>query len=170
MQTREKTPNGGKKRNRTFLLKGFLKWQDFQEHLPAGRQGTRSNCIIAGDGLGADCQRGDVPGVLGCSGGFDDFGQVSAYTTAKNTAIAAVAAAEQKTADKDDAMENLTDVMKSDIRYAENTVDFDDDKLKLIGWAGRAAGTPLAIPGQVRSLEAPRQGEGEPSDTEMVVL
>jgi len=53
---------------------------------------------------------------------------VSAYTTAKNAAIAAVAAAEQKTADKDDALENLTDAMKSDIRYAENKVNYDDDK------------------------------------------
>ena len=85
---------------------------------------------------------------------------VSAYTTAKNAAIAAQAAAEAATADKDDALENLTDAMKSDIRYAENTVNFDDDKLKLIGWAGKAAATPLAIPGQARLLEAPRQGEG----------
>jgi hypothetical protein len=43
---------------------------------------------------------------------------VSAYTTAKNAAIAAVAAAEAATGSKDDAMENLTDAMKSDIRYA----------------------------------------------------
>jgi hypothetical protein len=73
---------------------------------------------------------------------------VSAYTTAKNAAIAAVAAAEQKIADKDDALEALTDAtlrstlrstsaMKSDIRYAENKVNYDDDKLKLIGWAGQ---------------------------------
>jgi hypothetical protein len=34
-------------------------------------------------------------------------------------------------------MENLTDAMKSDIRYAENKVDFDDDKLKLISWTGK---------------------------------
>ncbi|MBA7506223.1 hypothetical protein ES706_04904 [subsurface metagenome] len=85
---------------------------------------------------------------------------ISAYTTAKNAAIAAQAAAEQATADKDDALEDLVDAMKSDIRYAENTVDFDDDKLKLIGWAGRKAAAPLAVPGQGRLLEAPRQGEG----------
>jgi len=85
---------------------------------------------------------------------------ISAYTTAKNAAIAAQAAAEQATADKDDALEDLNDAMKSDIRYAENTVDFDDDKLKLIGWAGRKAAAPLAVPGQARLLEAPRQGEG----------
>ena len=85
---------------------------------------------------------------------------VSAYTTTKNAAIAAQAAAEQATADKDDALEDLVDAMKSDIRYAENTVNYDDDKLKLIGWAGRKAAAPLAVPGQGRLLEAPRQGEG----------
>ena len=82
---------------------------------------------------------------------------VGAYTTAKNAAIAALAAAENATAGKDDALENLTDAMKSDIRYAENKVDYDDDKLKLIGWAGKKNPTPLAIPGTgqtARSSEA----------------
>ena len=82
------------------------------------------------------------------------------YMTAKNAAIAAQAAAEEATTTKDEALEDLADAMKSDIRYAENTVDYDDDKLKLIGWAGRKAATPLAPPGQARLLEAPKQGEG----------
>jgi len=85
---------------------------------------------------------------------------INAYTTARNAAIAAQAAAEEATTTKDEALEDLADAMKSDIRYAENTVDFDDDKLKLIGWAGRKAKTPLAPPGQARLLEAPKQGEG----------
>lgn len=85
---------------------------------------------------------------------------VSTYTTAKNASVAALAAAEQATADKDTALEALVDAMKADLRYAENTVDFDDDLLKLIGWGGRAAKTTLAAPGQARTLEAPRQGEG----------
>lgn len=85
---------------------------------------------------------------------------INAYTTARNAAIAAQAAAEEATTAKDEALEDLADAMKSDIRYAENTVDFDDDKLKLIGWAGRKAKTPLAPPGQARLLEAPKQGEG----------
>ncbi len=84
----------------------------------------------------------------------------TAYITALNAAIAAAAAAEAATTSKDDVLEDLVDAMKSDIRYAENTVDFDDDKLKLIGWAGKKAPTPLAIPGQTRLLEAPRQGDG----------
>ena len=85
---------------------------------------------------------------------------MNTYTTAKNAAIAAQAAAEDATTTKDEALEDLADAMKSDIRYAENTVDFDDDKLKLIGWAGRKEHTPLAPPGQARLLEAPKQGEG----------
>ena len=85
---------------------------------------------------------------------------ISAYTVVKNDSIAAQAAAEQATADKDDALEDLVDAMKSDIRYAENTVDFDDDKLKLIGWAGKKAATALQPPGQSRLLEAPKQGDG----------
>ncbi len=84
----------------------------------------------------------------------------TAYITALNAAIAAAAAAEAATTTKDDALDSLVDAMKSDIRYAENTVDFDDDKLKLLGWAGKKAPTPLAIPGQTRLLEAPRQGDG----------
>ena len=84
----------------------------------------------------------------------------TAYITALNAAIAAAAAAEAATTAKDDVLEDLVDAMKSDIRYAENTVDFDDDKLKLIGWAGRKAATALQIPGQTRLLEAPRQGDG----------
>ncbi|MBU1320465.1 MAG: fibronectin type III domain-containing protein [candidate division Zixibacteria bacterium] len=85
---------------------------------------------------------------------------LSDYTNAKNAAVAAQAAAEQATTDKDVALEDLTDALKTDIRYAENTVDFDDDKLKLIGWAGRAASTALELPGQPRLLETVQQGEG----------
>ena len=85
---------------------------------------------------------------------------ISAYQSAKNGAIAATAAAEEATATKNDALDDMVEAMKTDIRYAENTVNYDDDKLKLIGWAGRKAATALQIPGQVRLLEAPRQGAG----------
>ncbi len=84
----------------------------------------------------------------------------SAYIVARDVAVAAQAAAEQATSDKDDALQALVDDMKIDLRYAENTVDFDDDKLKLIGWGGRKARTALQVPGQPRTLEAPREGEG----------
>jgi hypothetical protein len=74
--------------------------------------------------------------------------------------MAAQAAAEQSIADKDAALVELIDALKSDIRYAENTVNFDDDKLKLIGWSGNQTPTALAPPGEVRQLEAPKQGDG----------
>lgn len=84
----------------------------------------------------------------------------AAYTSAKNVLIAAQAAAEQATTAKDDALDDMVEAMKSNIRYAENTVNFDDDKLKLISWAGRKAATALQVPGQTRLLEAPKQGDG----------
>lgn len=82
------------------------------------------------------------------------------YITARDAAVAAAAAAEQAIAAKNEALQALTDDMKADLRYAENTVDYDDDKLKLLGWGGRKAKTSLEAPGQCRSLEAPREGEG----------
>jgi len=52
----------------------------------------------------------------------------------------------------------LVDCMKSDIRYAENTVDYDDAKLTAIGWGGRRRRRKLEVPGQTRSLEVLREG------------
>ncbi len=82
------------------------------------------------------------------------------FVTARDSALSARAAAESAFTAKDVALEELVEVMKADIRYAENTVDFDDDKLKLIGWAGKKAPTALPPPGQSRLLEAPKQGGG----------
>jgi len=86
-----------------------------------------------------------------------------AYATARNAAVAAQAAAEQATTDKEAALAALIDGMKSDLRYAENTVDYDNDKLLLIGWSGRHPKTPLQPPGQTRLLTVVEQGEGSVS-------
>ena len=82
------------------------------------------------------------------------------YQSRHDTFLAARAAAEQSITDKDTALEELIDALKSDIRYAENKVDYNDDKLKLIGWSGKETPTALAPPGETRQLEAPKQGEG----------
>ena len=71
---------------------------------------------------------------------------MSDYRAAREAAGAEAAAAEQATTTKEEALEALTDAMRADLRYAENTVDFDDDKLKLLGWGGRKAGTSLEPP------------------------
>jgi hypothetical protein len=82
------------------------------------------------------------------------------YLVAKDAAVEAQAAAEEATATKDEALQTLIDDMKMDLRYAENTVNYDDAKLKLLGWGGRKSKTSLVPPGQARQLEAPREGEG----------
>lgn len=74
--------------------------------------------------------------------------------------VAARAAAEQATVTKDAGLEELTDSMRAVLRYAEDTVDYDDAKLSLLGWGGKAAPTALSPPGQARTLEIPNQGEG----------
>ncbi len=82
------------------------------------------------------------------------------FANARDSALAARAAAEAAFTAKDEALQELIEAMKADIRYAENTVDFDDDKLKLIGWAGKKTPAVLPPPGQSRLLEAPKQGGG----------
>jgi hypothetical protein len=86
--------------------------------------------------------------------------KMATYNMRRDLALAAAAQAEAATTTKDQALEELTGAMKADLRYAETAVNFDDDKLKLIGWSGRKAATPLQPPGQPRLAEAPKQGEG----------
>lgn len=85
---------------------------------------------------------------------------LDSFNTLSDDTVAARAAAEQATGAKDAGLEEMVNAMNSILRYAENTVDFDDDQLKLLGWAGRHPRTPPEPPGQPRTLEAPRQGEG----------
>jgi len=82
------------------------------------------------------------------------------YRRCRENLIAKQVAAEAANTTKHEALEELIEAMKSDIRYAENTVNYDDAKLKLLGWAGKKMATVLTPPGQARLLEAPKQGKG----------
>jgi hypothetical protein len=82
------------------------------------------------------------------------------FITLGDAQIAAQAAAQQATEAKRAALNELVAAMKSVLRYAENTVGGNAAKLAALGWGGKSAPTALQIPGQPRSLEAPRQGEG----------
>jgi len=86
--------------------------------------------------------------------------RIQTFLQTKDTATAAQASAQQAIAEKNDALQDLTDDLKSNLRYAENAVKYDDTQLKLLGWGGRKEHTAQQAPGQARSLEAPRQGEG----------
>ncbi len=82
------------------------------------------------------------------------------YNTAKEATIDAEAAAQETYTTKDDALEELADKMKVNIRYAEHVGRKAPEKLTQIGWGPRKERTPLDVPGQVRSLELLQQGEG----------
>jgi len=85
---------------------------------------------------------------------------LDSFITLCDDQVAAQAAAEQATETKAAGLEELITAMKADLRYAEDAVNFDDAKLTALGWGGMAAATALEVPGQPRSLESPRQGEG----------
>lgn len=85
---------------------------------------------------------------------------LDSYVTLTDAQVAAMAAAEQATDTKVAGLEELITAMRTDLRYAEDAVNYDDAKLTALGWGGRADPTAMAIPGQPRALEAPRQGEG----------
>lgn len=85
---------------------------------------------------------------------------MSAYLSAKNTLTELQGQVEMALDAKNEALHALEASMKEDLRYAENTVHYDDAKLKLIGWGGRHEGGSLQPPGQALTLIAPNEGEG----------
>ena len=85
---------------------------------------------------------------------------LDSFITLGGEQVAAQAAAEQATETKAAGLDELVTAMRADLRYAEDAVNYDDAKLTALGWGAKAAPTALAVPGQPRSLEAPRQGEG----------
>jgi len=76
----------------------------------------------------------------------------------QNATIAATAAAKEAKIAKNEALEMLTDNLKRVLRYAENTVNYSDEKLELLGWGGRSRPSSQGAPGQVRSLKIVSQG------------
>jgi hypothetical protein len=85
---------------------------------------------------------------------------LQSYMDARESAGNAASAATEAIAVKQQALEDLADQMKSDLRYAENTVKYDNAKLEKLHWGARGSRTPLEAPGQVLSLTAPREGIG----------
>ena len=73
---------------------------------------------------------------------------------------AAQAAAEQATATNNATIGAYADDLKSNLRYTENTVNFDDLKFKTIGWGGRRERPPLTAPGRALDLKIVEEGEG----------
>ena len=85
---------------------------------------------------------------------------LASYTTTRDTASSAEAAAAVAYDEKQDAIQNLTDKMKSVVRYAEIAVRQDEAKLKNIGWSARRDPVSMQPPGAPRTLEVKREGRG----------
>ncbi len=75
-------------------------------------------------------------------------------------ALKARSLAETAQSAKDKALADLVEAMKANLRYAENITNFQDDKLKLLGWSDRGTATPLPAPGQPGLLWIAKQGPG----------
>jgi len=82
------------------------------------------------------------------------------YLATRDKASVADGAAAEAHGEKDEALEALVDSLRADLRYAEEAVKHDGEKLRKLGWGGRRPPTSLEPPGQARSLEAKRQGPG----------
>jgi hypothetical protein len=93
-----------------------------------------------------------------------DFGaQIETYQQALAELIEINARKEMATRKKQEAFDRMKGSLKKQLRYAENVTGFDDNKLNLLGWAGKREKTSTA-PGQVRTLRVLEQG------TDFVVL
>lgn len=88
---------------------------------------------------------------------------IDSYYQASAALTEAKAVKEMATRQKQDALADLKDKLKKQLRYAENIIDFDDNKLNMLGWAGRREKSSI-LPGQVRNLCVLEQG------TDFVVL
>jgi hypothetical protein len=59
---------------------------------------------------------------------------------------------------KDEILEELTDQMRSKLKYAESVAGREEGKLSLVGWAGRRSGSALEPPEEPRGLEIVKTG------------
>ena len=73
-------------------------------------------------------------------------------------AVAAETAFREQHAAKDEALEELADSLKADLKYAEFAVRDQPEKLHRLGWRPRREGTPLQPPGEVRDMGIEAEG------------
>lgn len=74
-------------------------------------------------------------------------------------AVAADTASREQHAVKDEALEDLADSLRADLKYAEVAVRGEPQKLSRLGWSLRREGTPLAPPGEVRDISIVAEGD-----------
>jgi hypothetical protein len=81
------------------------------------------------------------------------------YNLARTAAVAAESAARDQVAAKNQALEQLANNMRLDLKYAEMATRDAPDQLAKLGWGPRRDPRSLEIPGVVRDLSIKSQGE-----------
>ncbi len=82
------------------------------------------------------------------------------YKQARDAALTAAGSAKAAYDLKDEALDDLTDNMKADLKYAEIVANEDEGKLALLKWGGRRSPRTLEQPDRPRDLEVARSGKG----------
>jgi hypothetical protein len=85
--------------------------------------------------------------------------RLSAYSAALSGTIEADMTSQRQHAAKDEALTEIVDGVKADIKYAEALARKNPEKLAGIGWGRRRDRTPLEPPGEVRDIALGNQGD-----------
>jgi len=78
--------------------------------------------------------------------------KLDTYRAELKVAVTTESAAREQYAVKDEALEDLVDSVKANLRYAEVAVRNDPEKLNKLGWGPRRSGTSIPMPGEVRDI------------------
>jgi len=85
--------------------------------------------------------------------------KLDAFNMATTAAVTAETAAQHQHALKDQALEDLADSIKANLKYAEFAVRDQPEKLSQLGWGLRREGSPLQPPGEVRDITIGAEGD-----------
>ncbi|MBI4501264.1 MAG: fibronectin type III domain-containing protein [Gemmatimonadetes bacterium] len=85
--------------------------------------------------------------------------KLDVFNAADTAAVASKNAYLEQHAMKDDALEDLEDAVKADLRYAEIAVRDEPEKLNALGWRPRRNGSPLEPPGETRDISIVSEGD-----------
>ncbi len=85
--------------------------------------------------------------------------KLNAYNAALAATVAAETAFREQHALKDDALAELVDGVKADLRYAEVLVRDQPEKLNQLGWGTRRDSSTLQSPGEVRDIGIVAEGD-----------
>ncbi len=85
--------------------------------------------------------------------------QLETYAQTRAATVVAETAFREQHAEKDEALEDLVDSTKANLKYAEFAVKDRPGKLSQLGWGPRRSGSPLETPGEVRNIKLVGEGD-----------